>query len=322
MKELLNKDNVIGFGKGKKVIKGKKTNKNCITVLVTKKVSPAVLTPQHIIPETINGKITDVIEVGIIKALSIVARTDDEFTSRRRPAIGGISIGHKDITAGTFGCVVYRNEEPYILSNNHVLANSNQGKIGDSILQPGPYDGGNSDDVIGALADFVQIKFDETIPSCGIALTFHKYLNKLTKLFKPKYTWSLVKKEDVVNYVDAAIAKPITDDLIRDEILKIGRIKNIKEATLGMKVQKSGRTTGHTQGVIEVMNSTVKVNYGRYNALFEDQIIAGPISKGGDSGSVVLDLHNNLVGLLFAGSDQVTIINPIQKVFDLLNVRR
>ncbi len=41
-----------------------------------------------------------------------------------------------------------------------------------------------------------------------------------------------------------------------------------------------------------------------------------------DSGSIVLDMDNNIIGLLFAGSEQTTIINPIDKVLELLNVSR
>lgn len=66
---------------------------------------------------------------------------------RMRPAPGGISVGHYRITAGTLGCLATglsapRNSRLMILSNNHVLANSNNAAYGDCICQPGPYDGG------------------------------------------------------------------------------------------------------------------------------------------------------------------------------------
>jgi hypothetical protein len=48
--------------------------------------------------------------------------------------------------------------------------------------------------------------------------------------------------------------------------------------------------------------------------------MAGPMSQGGDSGSAVLDEKSNLVGLLFAGSDQNTIFNRIQNVFSALRL--
>ncbi|TVP59895.1 MAG: hypothetical protein EA351_01115 [Gemmatimonadales bacterium] len=59
-------------------------------------------------------------------------------TARVRPAPIGFSVGHPDITAGTLGArVVNGGGQVFILSNNHILANSNNASIGDPILQPG-----------------------------------------------------------------------------------------------------------------------------------------------------------------------------------------
>jgi hypothetical protein len=66
---------------------------------------------------------------------------------------------------------------------------------------------------------------------------------------------------------------------------------------------------------------TANVSYGGTSvARFTDQLLGGPMSKGGDSGSAVVDAGNNLVGLLFAGSDTTTIINRIENVFSALQV--
>jgi len=48
--------------------------------------------------------------------------------------------------------------------------------------------------------------------------------------------------------------------------------------------------------------------------------LAAAMSQGGDSGSAVLDDRNNLVGLLFAGSDNSTIMNRIENVFSALGL--
>ncbi|HAY84169.1 MAG TPA: hypothetical protein DCY42_04365 [Chloroflexi bacterium] len=56
-------------------------------------------------------------------------------------------------------------------------------------------------------------------------------------------------------------------------------------------------------------------------ARFEGQLVAGAMSQGGDSGSLVLEgSSNNAVGLLFAGSNSTTIFSPIQAVLSILNV--
>ena len=56
-------------------------------------------------------------------------------------------------------------------------------------------------------------------------------------------------------------------------------------------------------------------------ALFRNQILTTNISQGGDSGSLVLDMKKRAVGLLFAGSEAVTVLNPISEVLKLLDVQ-
>jgi len=120
-----------------------------------KKAPEDEIAENFIIPEEIGGETADVEAVSLIEAFL--------FTRKYRPALGGVSVGHIKITAGPLGCFCSCMEpkEPIlILSNNHVLANSNRGKIGDPILQPGPYDGGiNPRDRIATLLDFVPIDF-------------------------------------------------------------------------------------------------------------------------------------------------------------------
>ena len=56
-------------------------------------------------------------------------------------------------------------------------------------------------------------------------------------------------------------------------------------------------------------------------AQFENQIVSTPMSQGGDSGSLLVDADSRrAVGLLFAGSSQATVFNPIQTVLDALGV--
>ena len=40
------------------------------------------------------------------------------------------------------------------------------------------------------------------------------------------------------------------------------------------------------------------------------------MSSSGDSGSAILDMERRAVGLLFAGSEHVTIFTPLQRVLD------
>jgi len=308
--------NVIATGVGYKVTEGKKTSILSIVCSVIKKLTPPQLSGKDTVPPIIDGISTDVVETGPIRALS--------YTGRYRPAPGGVSIGHMDITAGTLGCLVKKDGKAHILSNNHVLADSNNGLPGDYILQPGPYDDGEfPGDRIAQLEDFVPISFQEPEPpgGCGTARALASLLNFGAKVIRSKTRLQAITIRQAENLVDAAIALPIDEKDVSDEILDIGKIKGINEGAMGMSVKKTGRTTEFTTGEILQVDVTVDVQYelGKI-ARFADQLMAGAMSEGGDSGSAVLDTDNNLVGLLFAGSDTTTIFNRIQNVFSALGV--
>jgi len=348
-KDILIKKGVVGYGKGIKIKDGVQTWK-CVTVLVEKKLPKNQIAAIDLVPDTIGGEVTDVIEVGKIRALSV--------TGKYRPALGGCSIGHYQSTAGTLGCIVKDVlGKKYILSNNHVLANENNALVGDAILQPGPYDGGkNPADQIGILHKFVPINFGNTgqpppppvdpppakppsSPSCSIASFTRSFVNFLAvavgsswrvkeyntiEEIKKTIVWDTtpIMKIGEENKVDAALAIPLSEDLISTDILDIGSITGINEIPdIGMGIKKSGRTTGMNKSNILVTDATINVGYtGISTALFVGQIIAGALSQGGDSGSLVVDDTNRAVGLLFAGSDTTTIINPISDVMKELEI--
>jgi len=77
-----------------------------------------------------------------------------------------------------------------------------------------------------------------------------------------------------------------------------------------------------SEGQVEYVNATVMVRLsGDRSALFEDQFLTTVMSKPGDSGSLVLNEKNRTLGLLFAGSNRVSVCNRIQNVLRLLDVR-
>ena len=313
--QLLKRSNVIATGVGYKITGGQKTATLSIVCSVAEKVAASKLLSRDMVPTTLEGTPTDVVQTGIVRALQ-------STTNKHRPAPGGISIGHRDITAGTLGCLVQKDGQLFILSNNHVLANSNQAEIGDPILQPGPYDGGTyPDDHIADLEDFVPISIIGIPSDCSIANGIANLLNKLAKLLGSRVRMQATNQEAQENLVDAAIARPLNSVDVTKEILQIGTIQGSTAAELGMAIKKSGRTTGLTAGIIEQVDVSVNVQYGQGQiAMFTDQLIAGAMSQGGDSGSAVLDDNNQLVGLLFAGSETNTIINRIENVFSALGV--
>jgi len=121
--------------------------------------------------------------------------------------------------------------------------------------------------------------------------------------------------EPGINKVDCALALPGNSTDVLENILDVGLPKGIAEAQVGLRVKKSGRTTELSFGEVTAIEATVLVTMGGAEmAIFEDQIVATAMSAGGDSGSAVLDLENNVTGLLFAGSEATTIFNRIQNV--------
>ncbi|HVL98384.1 MAG TPA: trypsin-like peptidase domain-containing protein [Egibacteraceae bacterium] len=326
--ELLAKDHVVGVALGYKSVGGRETDEPALSVLVDTKLDPSLLSADDIVPSTIDGSTTDVVEVGILHAgatrteqalrvdvpangaatepgqlprSAFVPTFDTQaLTVRMRPAMGGCSVGHFNVTAGTIatGCydsAAFPGIPPrfYLLSNNHVLANSNAASIGDPILQPGKADGGVlPQDVIGRLARFQPIRFHAENPA-----------------------------SPPLNLIDAAIAEVPFQSLTR-EVYYIGYPKPPAQVAVGDVVQKTGRTTNYTTGRVQSVNATVDVNFGGGRvARFARQIVTTNMSAPGDSGSLVLNLDNHAVGLLFAGSSAATIMNPIAFVTALLGIR-
>jgi hypothetical protein len=307
--------NVVGVAVGNKVTGGRETDEACIVVYVEAKRPEAQLRHRDIVPKAFGGVRTDVVGTGRFRALRAARAAeavDLDRTKRIRPAPGGVSIGHFQITAGTLGVLAHRGGRPVILSNNHVLANQNAARVGDPILQPGPADGGRLQDTIARLVDFVPIQFHE------------RRLGPLGRLLAPLLAVAGLGIKRLptgsVNRVDAAVAEPIDAQSVAPNLLGIGRVGRTRDPELGMHVRKSGRTSGITDGRVTALDATVEVDYGGQTAVFREQIVSDLVSKGGDSGSLVVDESARAVGLLFAGGATTTLINPIAAIEHFLDI--
>jgi len=318
-KSLFAKPNVIGLGVGYKSTSGMTTDQLSLVVMVRDKVPVSGLRTDEIIPQELNHIPTDVFAVGDLKPL--LARTD-----RWRPAPGGVSLGHYKITAGTLGCIVYDQEtgRPLILSNNHVLANRNDARYGDPILQPGPADGGQvGRDMIAILERFRPILFNAAPATCAFANYYVKMGNMLAAMLNSSHQIQAFRSNPAAsNQVDAAVARPVEENVIQNENLEIGVIEGFIKPELNMMVRKSGRSSSYTTGNINILDASIQVKYGPdRTATFENQIVTSPMSIGGDSGSLLVAVDSPMaVGLLFAGSELATIHNPIDSVLKQLKI--
>jgi hypothetical protein len=201
--------------------------------------------------------------------------------AKSRPLRPGCSIGHHQITAGTIGGFFKRNEQGdrlFILSNNHILADEDRANIGDPIVQPGPFDGGTiATEQIGKLAAAVPLQGPGNhVPA---------------------------------NLVDAAICEVDNGVDCVCSVDGVGAwVTGLRAAKLidGEEVQKAGRTTAVTQGVVRTIElDNLRVKYDLGVLVFNNQIEIegnglGPFATQGDSGSLVLDADRRAFGLLFA----------------------
>ncbi len=216
-----------------------------------------------------------------------------------RPVPIGISSGLADFATGTLGARVTDGTNVYALSNNHVFAGVNTASIGDPITQPGPDDGGSDPgDRIATLAEYQAIDFNggDNTMDAAIALTSAGDVGTATP--------------------PDGYGAPSTTPTA---------------ASIGMGVQKYGRTTGLQLGTVQDISLMVDVCYfplgefcfPGYEARFVNQISVSPgtFSAPGDSGSLMVTQGGNQpVALLFAGDGSLTIGNPIIPVLQRFNV--
>lgn len=267
--ELLLKRYVQGIGLGTKRTKGIDTGVPCIIVYVYPKLPERNLMKSEKIPPIIDDVFTDVIEMepSKPKVRTTTKSVDPRRTKRRRPAPGGVSVGHYQLKgAGTLGC--WRKHpktgEPLLESCWHILTNYGKAQKGDPILQPAIIDGGTvKNDTIAYLYSWIDVHM--LGPNLGETKSNLKYLIDTGKKLP-------------INHVDIAWAKPVSDDVVSYEILDLGIPKetnssqNLQAKGIGTRVIKSGRTTGVTSGRISTVDVDIFIGYPTGVALFLDVI--------------------------------------------------
>lgn len=377
---------------GYKKTQGVNTRRHCLVFAVERKVSHAEMVERGIpfLPSQLDEYETDVVECPRMKAQGNwkqmrgpVPPVEPEgmlipqgVRDRNRPAPGGVSVGHEEITAGTLGGWVHTVANSgfwYALTNAHVGADTNEGLAGDPVLQPGPFDGGGPNDFLGPLYQRASIRMGgigDSVPGPGCpnveppppapkkskpASVYWKVgtalLNAGPRLFGCPYRATVMSEvkarfrlqgafiqrwmraqesgpfcldQPWPNLIDACLVGPVDSVHVEPEIFGIGRPTAVGDPPLGTPVQKQGRTTFRTKGMVVGVNGSVQVSYGNDGtALFEDQIfiegIGGDFSAGGDSGSwVVSELGTVFYGLLFAGGGGTTIANRATVVMSTL----
>lgn len=231
-----------------------------------------------------------------------------------------------DCCGGTLGALVQDSQKnDYILSNNHVLAESDQGHVGDAIDQPGLIDGactplnrpGSTLRPIGTLRAFVPLASQQTNVDAALAAVAPGAVDPQGNIL--------------------GLGAPQSGQTIGAAPPMAGRGETLSAANLGMNVAKSGRTTGLTCSSIDAVALTVKVDYYKDCAetqpyatkTYANQIGIGGahFTDSGDSGALVLDASNSeAIGLYFAGGTDgdghgLSVVNPIGAVLSELGAQ-
>ncbi|EJN57592.1 chymotrypsin family serine protease [Halogranum rubrum] len=302
---LLERKNVIGVEYDEET--------NTVTVYVSEKLPDSELADEDNVKKLVTDADVKVEDSGFdeerdgFDALSLTVEIPEAETDRKdrhRPVVGGVSEINAKSTAATAGPYPARitdtssgkwsddaTEGDLVrLSNNHVYARVNKAEFGEPIIQPSPRDGGeHPDDETGTLQGYVPVEDGSTVDVAARSVSVERESPEYHELDD---SWpTAVRREDY---------------------------RSLK----GETVRKTGRTTGVTSADVSAVGASVRVNFGDAGTLtLRDQLIAGQMSKGGDSGSPVFhDGSGELVGLLFAGSKRQTILNKIGNVESQLGV--
>ncbi|HVS88606.1 MAG TPA: hypothetical protein VHF01_10360 [Candidatus Acidoferrum sp.] len=213
---------------------------------------------------------------------------------------------------GTLGSLLTRNGAQFILSNNHVFAGSDSALVGDLIIQPGLIDNPKPNTCTTAgtttVANLTQFFNLETGPTPKVDAAIAQVVNN-----------TVVDPGGNIFYLGATATNGIPDP-------GAPHAGSGLAATVGMQVAKSGRTTGLTCSSVLATTTASTVQYQKgcgtgatfsvsYTNLVD--VLGGNFSAEGDSGSLIVTQNTaDPVALLFAGSDQDTVGNPISAVLN------
>ena len=214
---------------------------------------------------------------------------------------------------GTLGSLVTRGGVQYILSDNHILARSDAGTVGDAIVQPGLIDTPTCTTAgTTTVANLTQFSNLQASPSPNIDAAIAQVVaGKVDPAGKIIYLGATTDASGV----------PVAD------APQGGTGLPASSVTVGRAVAKSGRSTGLTCSTVEATNITTSVDYTtncdgtgtKFTVNYTNQIgvVGGDFSGDGDSGSLIVTQDTATpVALLYAGSNTDTVGNPVADVLN------
>jgi hypothetical protein len=206
--------------------------------------------------------------------------------------------------SGTLGSLVTRNGTQFILSNNHVLANSDFGTAGQNVSQPGLIENNCvAGTTVATLSEFFNLQTGQgTAIDAAIAQVSAGKVDPAGNILLLGATQTNGVPDPGAPHAGAGIT-----------------------ATLNEAVAKSGRTTGLTCSTVTAIGMSASVDYFQhcgdttkaFTANFTDlvDVTGSTFSASGDSGSLIVDENTaDPVALLFGGNNTDTVGNAISDV--------
>lgn len=272
-----------------------------VRTFVRRKVPEADLDSSQVVGNQVDRE-SDVAEVGEVRLLpEDVPEAQGDRKNKHRPVVAGVSEANAQATAATNGPLArvvdkskgrwgdnVKEGDIVRVSNNHVYARINKASFGEPIIQPSRLDHGTPGDTVGHLAGYVTIDGGVTVDAAA----------RTVGPVEESEEWHGTERPTGVLRGDYSVLKSET-------------------------LKKTGRTTGVTRGQVRATNASIRVNYGEPGVItLRDQIITDDMSDGGDSGSAVAwDSEGKFVGLIFAGSEKISIICKAENIENELGVR-
>ncbi|RKT57934.1 hypothetical protein C8E97_6666 [Saccharothrix australiensis] len=293
--DFLCRPGVVGVDVGEKVVGGRGAGVLGIVVYVRHKRTSA----QFTIPPDVLGVPTDVVEDVFHPHHTLASSGGVSGAERHDLLLGGIGMGPSRavrlvppdvaraddyLVAGTLGALVTprAKRRTMALTAFHIACVDDAWAVGDPMVHPSRVDGG------------------------------HPYRDRIGVLARAALSGT----------VDAA-AILLTTPRSRPEVVGVGAITGRGEARVGQRVRKRGRTTALTEGVVASTDAAITLDFGVGLGVrtLRDQIrVEGAFADHGDSGAVLLDDDNRVVGLYCGGSARRGFANPIANVLDQLDV--
>lgn len=314
---LLKNSNIVGFGRGFKIINNNITDIPTLTIYVNKKHSIDSLSIESIIPKYINGVLTDIEEIGgnvfNYEATKVRFNNNHNASTLNQKLLGaGMSIGNEENGfGGTVTCALIEKprkdgkEEKFLLGCAHSLTKVNKetdsiGRVGDWIVNPAKKNKGDTSvKRVGRIADIAPLE--------------------------------IVKDKDKIRYttMDAVLIRPEKNMEVLSGVMNGEKINGVTSTAPGVKVYYYGAISGKRYGVVKSINTVFEWSFKDSNNDIKELRYSKTIVVDGkfdinDTGAIgLVDTMSKGTygfGMLVAGTENTVVFSDLSEAVNHFNL--